>query len=128
MQSAINIQPTFLGMLSSITIGHLIFSALELHSDETTTSTSQLEAHIQTATVEQFEESRDIFEQSAFRVADRGPRHIPNNSSPNADAEEELISTFTNTMRIIACPEVFVVDIEYILVNQTYFVCTQNVM
>jgi hypothetical protein len=60
MQSAINVQPTFPDMLCATTIMHLTNSVLELHRDETITSASQLEAHIQSASVEQFPESRNI--------------------------------------------------------------------
>jgi hypothetical protein len=73
MQSALRVQSTFLDMLLSTTAGHLPHSALELLHAETTTSASWLEAHFQAALVEQFPENRDIVEQSAWQVADRGP-------------------------------------------------------
>jgi hypothetical protein len=92
---------------------------LEFDSDETLTSASELETHIQRSSVEQFPASRDIAEQSVLTVADKGPRHVPNHSSANAYAEEELIPTLTNIMMIISCPEIFFVDIEYTLMRKT---------
>jgi ferredoxin len=77
MQSALHVQFTFLDMSCSTTVGHLPHSALELRRAETTTSASQLEAHLQAAPVEQFPEYHDIVEQSACQVADRGPRQRP---------------------------------------------------
>jgi hypothetical protein len=74
MQSALHVQPTFLDMSCSTTAGHLPHSALELRHAETTTSASQLEAHLQAAPVEQFPENHNIVEQSACQLADRGPR------------------------------------------------------
>jgi hypothetical protein len=53
MQSAFHVQSTFLDMSRSTTNGHLSHSALELRRAETTTSASQLEAHLQAAPVEQ---------------------------------------------------------------------------
>jgi hypothetical protein len=52
MQSALHIQSTFLDMLRSTTARHLPHSVLELHCAKTTTSASQLEAHLQAALVE----------------------------------------------------------------------------
>jgi hypothetical protein len=60
MQSALDIQSTFLDMLCSTTAGHLPQSALELRHAETTTSASQLGAHLQAAPVEYFPEYHDI--------------------------------------------------------------------
>jgi hypothetical protein len=71
MQSALHVQSTFLGMLRSTTAGHLPHSALELRRPGTTTSASQLEAHIQATPVKQFPENHDIVEQSACQVASR---------------------------------------------------------
>jgi hypothetical protein len=51
---------TFLDMSRSTTAGHLPHNVLELRRVETTTSASQLEAHLQTAPVEQFPENHDI--------------------------------------------------------------------
>jgi hypothetical protein len=61
-------------MSHSTTAGHLPHSALELRRTETTTSSSQPEAHLQAAPVEQSKENHDIVEQSACQVADRGPQ------------------------------------------------------
>jgi hypothetical protein len=52
-------------MSHSTTAGHLSHSALQLRRAETTTSASQLEAHLQAAPVEQFPENHDTVEQSA---------------------------------------------------------------
>jgi hypothetical protein len=65
------------------TAGHLPDSALELRRAETTTSVSQLEAHLQAAPVKQFSENHDIVEQSACQVADRGPRQCPRRYQSN---------------------------------------------
>jgi hypothetical protein len=73
MQSALHVQSTFLDTSRSTTAGHLLHSALELRRTETTTSASQLEAHLQAAPVEQFPQNHDIIEQSVCQVADRGP-------------------------------------------------------
>jgi hypothetical protein len=51
MQLALKVQSTFLGMLHSTTARLLPHSALGFYSTETTTSTSQLEAHLQAALV-----------------------------------------------------------------------------
>jgi hypothetical protein len=56
MQSALYIQSTFLGMSCTTTAAYLPHTALELYHAETTTSASQLEAHLQLAPVEQFPE------------------------------------------------------------------------
>jgi hypothetical protein len=63
MQSALHVQSTFLDLSRSTTAGHLPHNALELCRAETTTSASQLEAHLQAAPVEKFPENYDIDEQ-----------------------------------------------------------------
>jgi hypothetical protein len=127
MQSALHVQSTFLDMLRSTTAGHLPPSALVLRRAETTTSASQLEAHLQAAPVEQFSENHDIVEQSACQIADRGLRRSPDDTNPNADAEADLIPTFADSVRITPCPEVTVVDAEHTLTRKTRFVCPQNI-
>jgi hypothetical protein len=82
MQSALHVQSTFLDISRSTTAGHLPHSALDLRSAETTTSASQLEAHLQAAPVEQFPENHGITEQSACRVAERGPGQCPRRYQP----------------------------------------------
>jgi hypothetical protein len=77
MQSALHVQSTFLDMSGSTIAEHLPHSSLELRRAETTTSASQLEAHHQAVPVEQFPGNRDIVEQSACQLADRGPRQCP---------------------------------------------------
>jgi hypothetical protein len=67
MQLDFDIQFTFLDMLCSTTARHP-HSALELHHAETTTSTSQLEVHLQAALVQHFPEN-----QGTEQAADRGP-------------------------------------------------------
>lgn len=68
MQLAPDVQSTFLGVLLSAVTKHHLCSALELLHAETTTSTSQLEAHIQAALVEQLPENHDIIEHSACQA------------------------------------------------------------
>jgi hypothetical protein len=80
------------------------------------------------APVEPFPENRDIVQQSACQVADRGPRQFPDNFRPNADAETDLTDKFVGGIRIIPCPEMFVVEVEHTLTRKTYFACPQNVM
>jgi hypothetical protein len=77
MQSALGAQLTFLDMLCPTTARHILHSVLKLSHAETTTSTSQLEAHLQVALVEQFPENHDIVEQSTCQVAERGPWQRP---------------------------------------------------
>jgi hypothetical protein len=48
------------------------YSAVELCLAETTASASQLEAHLQAAVVELFQENNDIIEESVFQIVDRG--------------------------------------------------------
>jgi hypothetical protein len=48
--------------------------------------------------------------------------------SPNAYAEADLIATFTDSMRIIPCPEVPVVNVENTLMRKASFVGPHNVM
>jgi hypothetical protein len=73
MQSFLHIQSTFLDMLRSTTARYLTHSVLELHHLETITSASELEANLQVAPVEQFQENHNIVEHSACQVADTGP-------------------------------------------------------
>jgi hypothetical protein len=61
----------------STTAGHPPHSELELRRSATTTSASQLEAHLQAAPVEQFPENHSIAEQLACQIADRSPRQYP---------------------------------------------------
>jgi hypothetical protein len=84
MQSALHVQSNFLDMSRSTTAGYLPHSPLELRRAETTTSTSQLEAHLQAALVEQFPENHDIVEQSASQVADSGPRQCSRRYCPKS--------------------------------------------
>jgi hypothetical protein len=63
MQSALHVNSTYLDMSRSTTTGHIPHSALELRRAVTTSSASQLEAHLQAAPVEQFPENHDIVEQ-----------------------------------------------------------------
>jgi hypothetical protein len=75
MQSAFDIQSTFLNFPSSTTsrYTHLPHNVLELRRAETTISAcSHQGAHLQAAQVKHFPENHDIVEQSACQVADRG--------------------------------------------------------
>jgi hypothetical protein len=77
MQSAINIQSSFLDVSHLTTAGHLPHSVLKLHHAETTTSASQVEAHQQAAKIHQFPGNHDMVEQSVCQVADKGPQKCP---------------------------------------------------
>jgi hypothetical protein len=46
---------------------------------------------------------------------------------PNADAEADLIKKFADSMRIIPCPEVTVVDVEHTLTRKMRSICPHNV-
>jgi hypothetical protein len=61
---------------------HLSHRALELGPDETTNTASQLEAHSQSFTAEHFQENQDIVEQTAYHVADKGPRQFTQRKQP----------------------------------------------
>jgi hypothetical protein len=58
MQSALDIQSTFLDISPSTTAGHFPHSVLELRHAEAITSTSQPEAHLPAAPVKQFPEDQ----------------------------------------------------------------------
>jgi hypothetical protein len=77
MQSALDIQSMFLDMSWSTTARHLPHSMLELRHVETTTSASQLQAHLQAALIIRFPENDNIIEKPASQVADRGPQQCP---------------------------------------------------
>jgi hypothetical protein len=54
--------------------------------------------------------------------------NVPDDTSPKADAEADLIPTFADSKRIIPCPEVTVVDVEHTITRKTRFVCPQNIV
>lgn len=64
---------TFPDVSLSTTAGLPPHRALQLRRDEITTAASQLEAHLQPASVKQFQENHNIVWQSACQRADRGP-------------------------------------------------------
>jgi hypothetical protein len=74
MKSALGVS-TFLDTSRSLTAEHP-HGALGLRGTETTTSASQLEAHLKASPVELFPDNCDIFEQSACQVADRDPQQF----------------------------------------------------
>jgi hypothetical protein len=74
MQSGLDIWFTVLDMSHSPTTGYFPHCALVLHHSESTTFSSQLEAHLQPMLVEQFPENLFIIEQSGART---GPRQCP---------------------------------------------------
>jgi hypothetical protein len=96
-------------MLRPTTAGHIPYSGLEFRGVETTTSVSQLQA----APAEQFPENRDIIERSVSQAADRGHSKVPSDSSPNADAKADLISTFADSTRIIPCSEMTAANVKH---------------
>jgi hypothetical protein len=93
------------------TAGHPPHSTLELRRAETTTSTSQPQAHLQAALVDNFPGNNDNVGQSASNVADRGHDKDPNDFSPKSDTDVDLIPTFADSMTIIPYPEVIVVEV-----------------
>jgi hypothetical protein len=120
MQSSLDAHSTFLDISPSTTADQLPHCAVELRRAETTTSASQLEAHLQAAPVEQFPENRDIVGQSASQVAHG---NVPDDSRPNANAGADFIPTFTYGMKIVPCPEVTVLDVEHTHLRKTCFAC-----
>jgi hypothetical protein len=60
-------------------------------------------------------------------ISQHADSNVPDICSPNADAEAELIPTFSDSM-IISCPELTVVDVEHTLTRETCFICVQNIM
>jgi hypothetical protein len=70
MQSALDFQSTFQGMLCSSTTKYLPHTVLEIRRAESTIYASQLEAYFQENQSEQVPENRYIVEQSACQVAD----------------------------------------------------------
>jgi hypothetical protein len=82
-----------------------------------------LEAHLQAPLVDV---SRKSLYCSAVQLS--APNNVPEDSSPNADAEEDFIPTFVDCMKIILCPQVTVVDVEHALMHKTCFTCPQNCM
>jgi hypothetical protein len=67
MQSAFDIQFTFLDMSHSTTAGRLPRNAPELRRAETTASAAQLQASLQEAPVEQLRKNHDILDHSAVK-------------------------------------------------------------
>jgi hypothetical protein len=65
-----------------------------------------------------------IAEQSACQVADRDHDSVPDDTSPNAEAD--LMPTFVDSMRIFPCPEVAVVDVEHTFTRERHLVCPQE--
>jgi hypothetical protein len=109
MQLAIDVQSTFLDPSHSATAGHIPHSALEFHLDEIITSASQLEACLDGALIEHFPENHNTTEQSAYRIGTC--YSVPDDSSPNSDTKEDLIATFMDSIMIILCSEVAIVDV-----------------
>jgi hypothetical protein len=93
IQSAMNIQSTFLDMSRSPTTWHLPHSMLELCHAKTTTSASQLKAHLQAAWANHFLENH-ITKQSACRRADRDSQQGPQRLWPKC-WQSDLIPMFT---------------------------------
>jgi hypothetical protein len=67
------------------------------------TLASQLEVHLQAASVKEFQEKHYVVGQSPCQQI-RAHDYIPDDNTPNADAESDLIPTFADSMRIIAFP------------------------
>jgi hypothetical protein len=52
---------------------------------------------------------------------------VSSDSIPNADTEEDLKPIFMDSMRIILCPEVTVVDVSHTVTCKACFISPQNV-
>jgi hypothetical protein len=63
-----------------------------------------------------------MVEQSAFEEVDTAAWQCPYDSSLNADAE-----VVADSMRIVPCLEVTVLDAEHIFTRETLFLCQQTV-
>jgi hypothetical protein len=98
-------------------------SALELRFGDTTISASQLQSYLQVSPLVQFPENHDIVEQPTYQHI-----RVFDVTSPNANAEEDLIPTFVDSIRIISCLEVIVVDVVHTPTSKTCFVCPENGM
>jgi hypothetical protein len=48
--------------------------------------------------------------------------------SPSAEAETDLIAMFPENKRIIPCPEVPTLGVEYALSSRTCFICQKNII
>lgn len=82
MQSVLDVKSICLDMARSTTAGCLTHSALEVPHVETTPPASQLQAPLPVDPLYQFGEGRDLMAQSAFQVADSGPRQCPQRFQP----------------------------------------------
>jgi hypothetical protein len=73
---------------------------------ETSTSTTQLQAHLQVAPVQQLPEKYTSLEKFHCQVAD----NVPNYINPNVGALANLISLFANSIPITTCSKLTAVD------------------
>jgi len=69
------------------------------------TSVSKLQIQLQPVPAEKCSENYDVVKQSAYQVADRGPRQWPHDTKPNADAQGNFASTFAGYIGIIHCAD-----------------------
>lgn len=99
MKSVLHVRSTFLDKLCSTTAGQLPHGVLEHCHPEITTSASQVEACLQAALAEQLPENHNIVDQI-------GAYNDVPNTSPNKDAEADLMPMFADSVRIISCLEV----------------------
>lgn len=122
IQWALDIQSTFLDMLRSTTTWHPP-TVLELRPVETT-SISQLEVHLQAASVKQLPANHDIIEPSACQQIGVH-NNVSYDSSLNADVVD-LIPMLVDSMRIVLYLKVTVEGAENTLTHETCFACPQN--
>jgi hypothetical protein len=71
--------------------------------------------------------NHNIVEESAYRVAEM-QTEAPDDSSPNADAEPNLIATFADSTKVISWPEVILVDVEHTPTSKICFVSSRKVV
>jgi hypothetical protein len=90
MQSAHDVQSTFLDVPHSISTGHLPHAVMGLRRAKST-SASLLEVHLQAAPVEQFAKITISLSSPLVGQGLETSDNVPNDSSPNADAETDFL-------------------------------------
>jgi hypothetical protein len=100
------------------TAAYLHHNVLDVHLAETTIAASQLWSHIELAPVKQCPDNYDIVEQLTCQVADKGLRQFPDDLCPNPDVDADFILTFADSMSVITCPDVTVLNAEHTLTQK----------
>lgn len=73
-----------------------------------------------------FNQPRYNSKQSTCQVTEGAHDSVPDDSSPEAHAETDVIATFADSVSIIVCPRVTVVDGEHTLTPKTSTECYMN--